>query len=90
MTTNIQLTEASQQLFDLIIEDAPNWSGTPLLGGNFDTDEHTNGNLTDLKVKGLITTFEESEPGRPALVWIDVTDLGLEYAGKTAEEIGSY
>lgn len=53
MTTD--LTPASLALFLDLARDADNWSGTPLI----DVTDAERGNLTDLKVKGLLTTFED-------------------------------
>lgn len=54
MTANI--TPASLALFLAYAEDARNWSGEPLVGGNVcQTVEH-NGNLTQLKRAKLVKT----------------------------------
>lgn len=57
MTTN--LTNASLELFLALVEDAPNWSGEPLFGGNVGGSKADEGNLTDLKRKGLLTTLDD-------------------------------
>jgi hypothetical protein len=50
MTT--KLTAATLRLFDALVEDAPNWSGTPLV----DVGAAGRGHLTHLKRAGLLTT----------------------------------
>ena len=51
----IDLTPASLALFKSLVEDAGNWSGTPLV----EVDVHERGNLTQLKRRGLLTTFTD-------------------------------
>jgi hypothetical protein len=71
----VELTEASKALFVAYAKDAGNWSGTPMVGGNVGGSKEDRGNLTDLKKKGLITTFRDD-----GCDWISFTDLGQEYA----------
>jgi len=52
------LTEDSVRLFKDIANDAGNWGGTPMVGGNVCTTKADLGNLTDLKKHGLLSTFE--------------------------------
>jgi hypothetical protein len=52
------LTPASLALFIALAEDSGNWSGTPCWGVNVGGSPEDNGNLTDLKTKGLVTTFD--------------------------------
>lgn len=54
-TNELSLTAASTELLLTLAHDAANWSGNPLV----DVDPAGRGNLTDLKVKGLLTTFED-------------------------------
>lgn len=49
------LTQDSLALFLSLVEDAPNWSGTPLVS----VSPKERGNLTHLKMAGLLTTFED-------------------------------
>lgn len=49
----ITLTPASLALFLSLAEDAPNWSGSPLVT----VSPAEKGNLTNLKTLGLIETF---------------------------------
>jgi hypothetical protein len=51
------LTPASLDLFLGFAEDASNWSGSPLVT----VTPAQRGNLTDLKVKGLIETWEDED-----------------------------
>lgn len=67
------LTEKSLDLFKSLVEDAPNWSGTPLFQGS----KADTGNLTDLKVKGLVETIEDRGDA-----FVVFTDLGRELAGE--------
>jgi hypothetical protein len=71
----IELTEASLALFTAYAKDAGNWNGMPLVGGNVGGKKEDRGNLTDLKKKGLLTTFRDE-----GCDWISFTDLGVEFA----------
>lgn len=79
---NIELTEASKKLFLAYAKDAGNWSGTPLVGGNVGGSKQDAGNLTDLKKKGLLSTFESE-----GLEWVQFSDLGIEYAKANGVEV---
>ncbi len=67
------LTTASLALFKSLVEDAPNWSGTPAAW----VSAAERGNLTDLKVKGLLTTFVDN--GDP---FAEFTDAGKAFAAE--------
>jgi len=75
--TAITLTDSSLTLFTALVKDAGNWSGTPLWGGNVGGSAADNGNLTDLKIKGLVTTFEDE-----GLDYVEFTPLAKEYAAE--------
>lgn len=75
MKQNIELTEASKALFVAYANDAGNWSGNPLVGGNVGGSKQDAGNLTDLKKKGLVTTHRDE-----GLEWLTFTPLGKEFA----------
>jgi len=77
------LTPASQELFDRIVADAPDWAGTPLLDVLTPAER---GNLTDLKVKGLISTQVDDDS--PDCVWVYITDAGIAHSGRSAEDLG--
>jgi hypothetical protein len=69
------ITAASLELFLLYVRDAPNWSGTPLVGGNVGGTRQDRGNLTQLKRAGLITTtLDEGH------TWIYFTAEGIRLA----------
>lgn len=57
--------------------DADNWSGMPLVGGNVGGSKAERGNLTHLKRAGLIKTHIEREDNT---TWIIFTDAGKEFA----------
>ena len=65
----IDLTNDTEKLFKILAEDAANWAGQPLVGGNYRHTKAMNGNLTDLKSKGLLTTFVEE--GDPFVIFTD-------------------
>lgn len=50
------ITPRSLQLFLDLADDAGNWSGMPLLGGNVGGSKADRGNITQLKQAGLIKT----------------------------------
>lgn len=77
------ITERSLELFLAYAEDAGNWGGTPLVGGNVGGSKEDRGNLTQLKKAGLITTFSD-EPGSH---WIRFTDTGRALAAQHSVEI---
>ncbi len=69
------ITERSLALFLAYAKDAPNWSGTPLVGGNvgggsLEERRRNRGNLTQLKQAGLIETWTDNG------TWIEFTDAG--------------
>ena len=76
----ITLTPDSELMMLNLCKDAVNWNGTPLLDVLTDKQK---GNLTDLKVKGLLTTqsdpLETDSKGIP-FVWVYFTDVGKEYS----------
>jgi hypothetical protein len=71
----IKLTEASKALFLALWNDRGNWGDTPLWGGNVGGSAADRGNLTDLKSKGLVTTFKSDR-----LDWVAFTDAGKAFA----------
>ena len=75
MSKAISLSAGSMALFVALVEDAPNWSGSPLFGGNVGSGEANKGHLTDLKKKGLVTTWEDEGNS-----WVDFTTVGALYA----------
>ena len=78
-----QLTEASQKLFVDLANDACNWSGTPLWGGNVGGSKADNGNLTDLKKHGLVSTFESDR-----LEWVSFEPAAVALAKELNLNLG--
>lgn len=81
-TNTTEITEASKSLFVAYAKDAGNWGGTPLVGGNVGGSKQDAGNLTDLKKRGLLTTFESDR-----LQWVSFTDAGVTYAKSLGIEV---
>ena len=73
----MNITETSLKVFLAYANDAGNWNGTPLVGGNVGGDKAERGNLTQLKVAGLITT--DIEEGN---TWLFFTDAGKALAAQ--------
>ena len=74
----IDLTPASEKLLIDYADDAGNWGGRPLVGGNVGGEPADKGNLTDLKIKGLVET--DTDPtDRPDLAWLSFTPLGIKF-----------
>lgn len=72
------ITETTKALFPAYANDAPNWSGNPLVGGNVGGDTKAErGNLTQMKRAGLITTFTED-----GCTWISFTPAGKAFAAE--------
>jgi len=80
MTDN--LTTPSIELLRLLAEDAINWGGTPVYGHNVQSDHERNGNLTDLKKKGLLATDDEIMHGE-RIVWVHFTATGRKFIKDT-------
>jgi hypothetical protein len=78
-TATDNITALDLAVFVTYALDAPNWSGTPLVGGNVGGGKAERGNLTHLKRLGLITT---STDGRDSMgdicTWVYFTDAGVE------------
>jgi hypothetical protein len=69
-----KVTEKSHQLFLAYANDARNWNGNPLVGGNVGGTKEERGNLTQLKQAGLITTWYDDG------TWVTFTEVGKAYA----------
>jgi len=78
------LTEQSFRLFLAFAEDAGNWSGTPMVGGNVELGAEGRGNLTQLKKAGLITTFTSDGDA-----FVDFTTAGVALAAEHGHVIES-
>ena len=73
----VEITDASKTVFIEYANDAGNWSGSPLVGGNVGGTKEERGNLTQLKKAGLIeTAFEKSD----RTTWLYFTPAGIAYA----------
>lgn len=79
MTTPRNITPQSLKVFLAYAEDAGNWSGTPLVGG----DKAERGNLTQLKKAGLIET--DTDEGH---TWLYFTDAGKALAAEHGIDLG--
>ena len=66
------ITESSLALFVEFANDACNWNGTPLIGGNILVSKAGRGNLTQLKKEGLVKTFVEGGD-----TWLEFTPAGI-------------
>lgn len=76
-----KLSEGSEGLWFRICDAYDNWSGSPPTYDVFnDTDEKVQkGHLTDLKKKGLLTTYSDvADPASGRITWITLTPLGEE------------
>lgn len=73
--------ECKKYFLDLA-KDAGNWSGTPCLGANVAQGFKENGYLSDLKKKGLVSTFiDDGEE------WVSFSESGKQLALKNGIEI---
>ena len=73
----MNITGTSLKVFLAYADDACNWSGVPLVGGNVGGDKAERGNLTQLKQAGLITTdYDEG------CTWVYFTDAGVALAAE--------
>ena len=70
------ITEQTRKLFLEYAQDADNWGGTPLVGGNVGGSKQDRGNLTQLKKAGLIATEQDAD----GCLWLYFTDAGKAYA----------
>ena len=78
----ISITEQSMNLFLAYANDADNWGGNPLVGGNVGGSKEDRGNLTQLKVAGLIQTFVDE-----GCTWVQFTEAGKKLAAENGIEI---
>jgi hypothetical protein len=84
----IETTAASKALFIAFAEDAGNWGGMPLVGGNVSITKEERGNLTHLKKLGLVITTEVIESVGP-LIWLEFTEAGERYANELGIHLGA-
>jgi hypothetical protein len=64
----MEMTTDTKELFEALAKDAPNWGGTPGLGCSVPSNAKTRGHVTDLKKKGLVTTFNSD-----GITWVQFT-----------------
>ena len=76
------ITETSLAVFLAYANDADNWGGTPLVGGNVGGTAAERGNLTQLKQAGLLDTFKSDGE-----TWVDFTDAGKALAAEHSIKI---
>jgi hypothetical protein len=69
------ITKKSLQVFLSYANDASNWNGQPLVGGNVGGSKEDRGNITQLKRAGFITT--EIDDG---CTWMQFTKSGRDLA----------
>lgn len=77
----MNITQESLNLFLQYAKDACNWNGEPLVGGNVIHTTKENGNLTQLKKAGLLTTIDDGE------IWIRFTEAGKALAAEHGIEV---
>lgn len=77
-----KVTIGDAGLFVAFWNDAGNWSGNPLVGGNVGGTQEDNAHLTNLKKAGLLTTDETKEKGQEPCQWVTFTELGIQVAEK--------
>lgn len=78
--TTETLPENAKKLFELYLQDAGNWSGTPLVSGNVELlgAKEDRALVTYLKRAGLVTTSQDSDNRR--CYWLHFTAAGIGYA----------
>lgn len=65
------LTAESYNLLVSLVKDAPNWEGQPLV----DITKEQRGNLSDLKRRGILTTFKDE-----GCMFAIFTEIGIAFA----------
>ena len=71
-----QITAGTEALFRALVEDAPNWSGASLFGGNVRSFPSDKGHLTHLKKLGFVVTEIDDDK----TVWVYFTNEGKRIA----------
>jgi hypothetical protein len=79
----IDITPKSREVFLAYADDAENWNGMPLVGGNVGGSKEERGNLTQLKQAGLI----ETDKCKDGHLWVMFTDLGKQFAAENGIEL---
>lgn len=89
MTTTINLTPASLDVFTRYAQDAGNWSGNPwVTAGNVSITNAERGNLSDLVQKGLIVIHDYEGKGRATDMYIEFTEAGQALAADLEIQLG--
>lgn len=76
MNATNDITPASLNLFLALAKEAGDWNGAPLYEGNSKAER---GNLTQLKVAGLLTTERDDDSD---CLWVYFTDAGKALAAQ--------
>lgn len=74
---SVELSPGATSLLRAYANDAANWSGVPLVGGNVPHRKADDGWLTELKMKGLVATQEDNND--PSLRWLYFTGPGKQF-----------
>jgi hypothetical protein len=74
------LTPASLDLFLRLFKDAGNWGGHPYTGGNIGLTHAERGNLTDLKIRGLLKTHDDPKKHGGGGPYVSFTEAGIALA----------
>lgn len=85
MTTTTTITAESLRVFLAYANDAGNWSGQPLVGGNVGGGPEERGNLTQLKRAGLIKTFVDEGD-----TWLYFTTEGVALAAEHGVDLSAW
>ncbi len=75
--SHTEITPQSLKVFLEYANDAANWGGTPLVGGNVGGGPEERGNLTQLKKAGLIQTSRDD-----GATFVHFTDAGMALAAE--------
>lgn len=79
------ITAESLRVFLAYANDAGNWSGMPLVGGNVGGGPEERGNLTQLKRAGLIRTSKEE-----GNTWLFFTAEGVALAAEHGVDLSAW
>lgn len=79
----INLSAESLALFAAYYNDAGNWGGDPLIGGNVRSDAATPGHVTNWGKAGLAKTFTHHGKGDS---WLSFTEAGLALGAQLTAE----
>jgi len=80
-----EVTPETLALFLQYANDAPNWTGSPLVGGNCPGDFAALGRISHMKMAGLVTTefqYDKVNNRKTKLTWMYFTEAGRALAAK--------